>query len=161
MLNSFATFLIRKGQSQNQIGEVLRSGGAKVSVGRLFGEISGVLRKLDQLHRHSARIKTVMENKAPSTPRFLAAIPLLLLAPLALLLLRWSRLPASVPVHFSSNGADSYADKRFLFVYVLLPAVLYYAAPYVARNNRNQPFVTAVALFLSFVLCVMILFAGT
>ena len=101
-----------------------------------------------------------MENKAPSTPRSSAIVQLLLLAPLACLLLRWSRLPASVPVHFSSNGADSYAGKRFLFIYVLLPAVIYYTAPYVARDNCNQPLVNGVALFLSFVLCVTMLFAS-
>ncbi len=100
-----------------------------------------------------------MENKAPSASRYSILVQLLILLPVLFLIVRWSELPASVPVHFSSEGADYYADKHLLFIYVLLPALIYYTAPYLYPDEQRKPFVNGVALFLSFVLSVTILAA--
>ena len=101
-----------------------------------------------------------MEDKAPATPRYSWIVQLLIFLPLACLLVCWSRLPMLVPVHFTSEGADYYADKRTLFIYVLLPALIYYTAPYLDTENRRRSLIRGVALFLSFVLSVSILAAA-
>ena len=100
-----------------------------------------------------------MQNKAPSASRYSMLVQLLVLLPVICLLVRWSGLPPLVPVHFGPDGADAYADKRLLFIYGLLPALLYYAAPYLYPNNQRKSLVAAVTLFMSFVISVSILTA--
>ncbi|WP_019947245.1 hypothetical protein [Hymenobacter aerophilus] len=91
-----------------------------------------------------------MQNKAPIASRHSMLVQLLVLLPVGCLL---------VPVHFSPDGADAYADKRLLFIYGLLPALLYYAAPYLYPDNQRKSLVAAVTLFMSFVISMSMLTA--
>ncbi|WP_175470821.1 DUF1648 domain-containing protein [Hymenobacter psychrophilus] len=101
-----------------------------------------------------------MQDKAPATPRYSLVMQLLVFLPLACLIVWWPKLPASVPVHFTSEGADYYAHKHMLFIYVLLPALIYHTAPYLDAENQRRSLIRGVALFLSFVLSVTILAAA-
>jgi hypothetical protein len=97
-----------------------------------------------------------MLNQLPiahSTGRKTIVLGLLLL-PLVCLLWQWSALPAQVPIHFSRHGADYFADKRLLWVDVLLPLLLYLGLPRLYPGAAgSQRLVTGAAIFLSFVLC--------
>jgi hypothetical protein len=83
-----------------------------------------------------------------------------LLLPIACLLLKWPTLPAQVPLHFSRNGADAYGDKHWLWGMVFMPLLIYVTLPLVYRTKANpeayRPLGIGVALFLSLVLCVLL-----
>lgn len=88
-----------------------------------------------------------------STPVRHALALIWLLLPLGCLLVRWSELPARVPIHFSFVGADRYGDKSALLALVLLPLLLYGSLqviyPGTSPSRRRG---RGAALFLSLVL---------
>ncbi|WP_084444018.1 DUF1648 domain-containing protein [Hymenobacter roseosalivarius] len=85
----------------------------------------------------------------------------LLLLPIGCLLWQWSSLPPQVPMHFSRGGADSFGDKHMLIGFVLIPLLLYAALPFMypaeAENDKHRQIGTGVMIFLSLVLCVLLL----
>jgi hypothetical protein len=84
-----------------------------------------------------------------------------LLLPIGCLLIKWSTLPAQVPLHFSRGGADVYGDKQWLWGIVFVPLLIYATLPLVYRAKANpaayRPLGIGVALFLSVALCVWLL----
>lgn len=52
---------------------------------------------------------------------------IILAASMAAAAIAYPHLPAQIPYHLNLNGTQSYADKEFIYLFALIPAVLYVA----------------------------------
>lgn len=106
---------------------------------------------------------TSLKQSAQLTGRKALLITLVLL-PICCLLLQWNALDNQVALHFSRGGADTFGSKNMLIGLVLMPLLLYSALPFIyqaeAKNNARRQIVVGTIIFLSLVLCVLLL-AGT
>lgn len=97
------------------------------------------------------------QSNQPHARAYSPLILLITLLPVAGLAWLWPRLPALVPVHFSSQAGTTYGNKHVLLAGVLLPVLLYLSRPLLHRDARRQGWVAGAAVVLSCLLCGLLL----